>query len=289
MPAKPKTVAVVIPMPTGRELTADEQVSFWHAEQFLARYDRYLLAPEGMDVERPGYRVARFPDRFFGNKHRHNQLLINTQFYEAFADYDYIFIYHLDALVFSDELTEWCARGYDYVAPVRFDMSTTPPTLEAPVTGGFSLRRVDACLSVLRSRRRGVSPLAYWRAARRESEGPILILKALWAFAKFIPRFNSVDWELKRQFLPAGEDNFWALRAHLYDPSFRRVPVTEALSFGWGLEPRLCHKLCDGKLPFGCHGWNRLVNREFWIPYLLRDVRQRALPVGTGWSPRAAS
>lgn len=289
MAGKPKTVAVVVPLPTGRELTADEQVSFWHAEQFLSGYDRFMLAPEGMDVERPGYRVAHFSARFFGDKHRHNRLLISPEFYEAFAEYEYIFIYHLDALVFSDQLADWCARGYDWVAPVRFIMNTDPPTLEAPVTGGFSLRRVDACLRVLHSRRRGVSPLAYWRAARRESKGPILIAKAFWALAKFFPRFNSVDWELERQFLPAGEDNFWATRAHLYDPEFKRVPVTEALSFGWGLEPRYCYQLCDGKLPFGCHGWNRPANREFWVPFLLRETRSRTLQPGSGWLPRAVS
>ena len=232
--------------------------------------------------------MARFPARFFGNKHRHNQLLINPLFYEAFAEYEYILIYHLDALVFSDQLAEWCARGYDYVAPVRFDMSTVPPSLEAPVTGGFSLRRVDACLRVLRSRRAGVTPRAYWRNARRESRGLVLIPRALWALAKFLPRFNTVDWELKRQFLPAGEDNFWALRAHLYDPDFRRVPVGEALSFGWGLEPRHCHQLCEGKVPFGCHGWNRSANREFWIPYLLEDARTRVIEAGSALRTRAA-
>ena len=286
---KSKTVAVVVPLPTGRGLTADEEVSFWHAEQYLSGYDRFLLAPEGMEVERPGYRVAHFPVRFFGDKHRHNRLLISTLFYEAFAEYEYIFMYHLDALVFSDQLAEWCARGYDWVAPVRFIMDTDPPTLEAPVTGGFSLRRVDAFLNVLRSRRGGLTPLEYWRGARRESKGPVLIAKAFWALAKLIPRFNSVDWELKRQFLPAGEDNFWAIRAHLYYPEFKRVPVTEALSFGWGLEPHYCYQLCEGKLPFGCHGWNRRANREFWIPFLLKDVRSRVLPAGSGWLPRAAS
>ncbi len=86
MSRKAKTVAVVVPLPTGRDLTPDEQVSFWHAEQFLAGYDRYILAPEGMAVERPGYRVAHFPERFFGDKHRHNQLLISKTFYEAFAE-----------------------------------------------------------------------------------------------------------------------------------------------------------------------------------------------------------
>jgi hypothetical protein len=289
---KSGTVAVIIPLPAGRELTADEHVSLWHAEEFLAGYDRYLLAPEGLEVERPGYRIARFPGRFFGDKHRHNRLLIHPLFYEAFAGYEYILIYHLDSLVFSDQLAHWCARGYDYVAPVRFDMSTDPPTLEAPVTGGFSLRRVDACLRVLRSRRAGVTPREYWRGARRDSRGFALLPKALWALAKFLPRFNSVDWELKRQFLPAGEDNFWAIRAHLYDPGFRRVPVGEALAFGWGLEPRYCYQLCDGKPPFGCHGWNRPANREFWIPFLLKDVRERSIEAGSALrapSARAAS
>ena len=53
-----RLVAVVVPLPTGRELTSDERVSLRHIERFLGRYDRYFLAPEGMLVDHsPDFQV----------------------------------------------------------------------------------------------------------------------------------------------------------------------------------------------------------------------------------------
>ena len=42
-------------------------------------------------------------------------MLYRTEFWEKFADYEYVLMYHLDALVFSDQLQEWCGKGLDYI------------------------------------------------------------------------------------------------------------------------------------------------------------------------------
>jgi hypothetical protein len=47
------------------------------------------------------------------------------------------------------------------------------------------------------------------------------------------------------------------------------APVEEALGFSFEREPRYCFERNGGRLPFGCHAWNRW-DRPFWEPYLIR-------------------
>lgn len=221
-----------------------------------------------MDVDAADFRVQRMPRRFFGSAAAHGALLGSPVFYEAFADYDYVLIHHLDAFVFSDQLREWCARGYDYIGPAWFTTTTNPPSPRVAATGGFSLRRINACLSVLRSRVRGISPADYWRATGPGGTGRSLVRRLLGTAIKSLPRFNDVAWEMKRFLRDRAEDDFWAFRASHYDEEFALAPASEGLAFGWGLEPRLCFELRGGALPFGCHGWSRPENRDFWLPLL---------------------
>jgi hypothetical protein len=160
-----KLVAVVVPLSSRPGLTADEEISLRHLDHHLGRYDRWLIAPPGVPAERPGYRVRRFPARFFGSMQAHARLLLSPRFYEAFADYRYVLVHHTDALVLADRLEEWCAAGVDYVG-APWIRCTELPDLEDPRVGngGFSLRNVRACLAVLRSRRLWVDPEAQWRA-----------------------------------------------------------------------------------------------------------------------------
>src|SRR2546423_218709 len=112
--ASDPTVAVVVPM-YEPELAPDEAISLRHLDRFLSGYERILAVPETFEVRLNGFQVCRFPDRFFTSINAYSALLLSRPFYEAFADYDYILIYQTDALVFSDQLREWCAAGYDYL------------------------------------------------------------------------------------------------------------------------------------------------------------------------------
>src|ERR1044071_9510110 len=88
---------------------------------------------------------------------------MSEPFYRAFEEYDYILIYQLDCLVFSNALEAWCHKGYDYIgAPwferwhqLRSERSAYPDEIVegfgAVGNGGFSLRNVRAALDVLAS------------------------------------------------------------------------------------------------------------------------------------------
>jgi hypothetical protein len=271
----PGSVIVVVPLPT-RPLNSDEVLALAQLRRVLGGYDTVLLAPPGGPVPEGEGPVMRIPRRFFGSAKAHGALLVSRRFYEAFSAYEFILIYHLDAFVFSDQLAEWCAKGYSYIGPPWFEYTTVPPSPQGAGTGGFSLRRVDSCLAVLDSRVPWISARQYWREQRRV--GVPLIRRGAFTVLKCAKPLNGVRWEVRHlNRYGSAEDNFWAQRARHYHAGFVLPAPQEALAFGWGKEPRLCHYLTQGVLPFGCHGWSRPENRQFWLP-ILREYAERSYP-----------
>ena len=264
-------VAVVIPLSHRTTYTADEAVAFRHVRHYLQRYPKYVVVPRSHRPSYPGFRSARFPDRYFGSPSAHGALLLSERFYRAFEHYEYILICHLDALVLSHDLGTWCDRGYDYIGAPWLLSPDTPHITEAKVgNGGFSLRRVSAFLRVLRSRHYFVEPEEYWRQycarstlAARLANWPRRYLKRLLAL-------NDVRWHV-RWALRGGvhEDRFWAEFATHYDPRFHIAPVDVAMHFAFEAEPRRCFERI-GQLPLGAHRWQKF-DRAFFEPLLLRS------------------
>ncbi|HEU4829924.1 MAG TPA: DUF5672 family protein [Gemmatimonadales bacterium] len=287
-----KLVAVVVPLPTGRALTSDETVSLRHIEHFLGHYDRYFLAPEGMAVDHsPGFQVQRFPGEYFGSAVAHNTLLLQRRFYQAFRNYRFILICHLDALVFSDQLTAWCQRDWDFIGAPWFPCKHTRWMEQFGRTsgvgnGGFSLRKVEAFLRVLGSKHRDMEPDEYWRNFVANKPRHVRFHQFWRRWLKHLSIFNNVRWSLYRH--RVAEDIFWAFEATRFDPAFRVAPVEEALRFAWETEPRRCFEMTGGAMPFGCHAWPRY-DRGFWIPHLIEDARATAEASPGDWSGTASA
>jgi Protein of unknown function (DUF5672) len=230
--------AVVVPVwrPT---LTPAEELSLRRCLSVLAAHDVTVISPEGMPLDAVPFHpaapaVERFGPEFFAGIGGYNRLMLSAEFYTRFAAYDYILIYQLDAFVFEDRLTDWCARGYDYVgapwigegwpedvSPLRRRILHALTSTRTRVgNGGFSLRRVPSFRRAIRR----LSPLLRW-----------------WT---------------------SNEDLFWGVVARRL-ASFRIPPAEEALSFSFELEPRRCYERLGRRLPFGCHGWPRY-DPDFW-------------------------
>lgn len=268
MAAEPGSVAVVVPMYRD-ELTPDERISVRHLLRFLGRYDRYLVVPRSVRPSLGDFGVRRFPDRSLRSRRGYSALLLSRRFYRAFADYEYILVYQLDSLVFRDELADWCARGYDYIGAMH-RIGEHPPI---PGNGGFSLRRVPTFLRVLTSRTRTVDPAEHWRRHWAHLP-PLTRLRATpRRVAKRLRAFNSVGWEIRRMNRSEyawPEDWFWSLEARKYVPEFRIPSAAEGIRFAFAEDARSWLEAAAGRLPFGCHGWDRS-ERELWEPYLLRE------------------
>ena len=86
MQTPPKTVAVVVPLSNREELTPDEAISLRHLVHFLGKYDKFLVVPQNLKVNYPGFGIQRFPHKFFGSAAAHMQLMLSRKFYQTFRN-----------------------------------------------------------------------------------------------------------------------------------------------------------------------------------------------------------
>jgi hypothetical protein len=267
---------VVVPFHRA-ELDESERISLRHLNHYLASYDRYLLMPRSLHGGPEGFDAKRFPDTFFESRRGYSALLLSRAFYRSFSDYDYILVYQLDSLVFSDELSQWCAKGYDYIGAVH-TIGENPPCAGQ---GGFSLRRIESFLAVLSSKVRTIEPAEYWQRnwSGRPRTERLKNLPRKWA--KYVRRLNGVERDIRQRnaaYHGWAEDWFWSLDARKYKPDFRLAPIEEGLRFAFDEDPERAFEAAERRLPFGCHGWNR--RAEFWEPYLLPAEEIRGPAVG---------
>lgn len=268
-------MAIVVPM-YKQVLDADEEISYRHLIHFLGRFDKYLVTPQSLGIALEGFGVKRFRDDFFRNTVTYSALLLSREFYATFSSYDFILIYQFDALVFSDQLMDWCKRGWDYIG-APWIKSKDADFVDAPTVGngGFSLRKVKSFLRVIDSAGFGAELERYQQALRGEggvptpAESKLTIPQRIKMLLGPRHAGSRLDSPELGPLYGINEDYFWSFKATKYAPDFMIAPVEDALRFSFEVEPRRCYALNHRQLPFGCHGWNRY-DRKFWEPHLLK-------------------
>ncbi len=265
-----KPVAIVVPFSNRKDLTPEEEISFKHLVHFLGKYDKYLVLPESLQLDYPGFGIKRFNDRFFGSLVAHRKLMLSPEFYKAFIEYKYILIYHLDCLVFSDQLMQWCETDLDYIGAPWLKCPDSP-WVEVPRigNGGFSLRKIESFLKVIYSRRYCVEPNKYWEDFCASKPKYIQYLNLPRKYLKRLRFFNNARWQMSRWHLSSNEEFFWCDEAIKYYPEFNIASPETGLRFAFEVSPRLCFEQNNHTLPFGCHAWHKY-DRDFWQPYLLK-------------------
>jgi hypothetical protein len=272
-----KRVAIMVPL-TSATLNEDEAISMRHLRTHLDDHEKYLLVPEGLDVEINGSTVMPLDRAHFGSAANHNRMLYRTDFWEKFADYEYVLMYHLDALVFSDQLQDWCDKGIDFIGAPFLHCESSPWVEEERVgNGGFALYRVPSIQRVLWNRYLR-EPSKYvedrcWKLQEfnRRILAPIRAAMPKWLRGKATSPIRN---KLKRmdhiEVNERGNDLFWSDEARHYFPEFKTGTLEQGLAFAFETEPGSCLKRTDGRMPFGCHAWGRY-DRGFWEPFLLRN------------------
>lgn len=243
------------------------------------------------------FSVSLFRKGYFDGVKGYSKLLLSEAFYRRFSAYAFMLVYQLDAYIFRDELDYWCARGFDYIgAPFvtlfRKESSPDSDGLRAwgVGNGGFSLRKIDAFLSAF-SRKGRVFSLAdyYHNTVFRRNRAYTFLKKVcytpnylyLWAFRNSVARYIESS--------KVSEDVFWcfafngkALRCVLPELSIERLflrtskyrgkeflriaLLEEALSFAFDEAPAHCLKLSSGRIPMGCHAFNKQL--AFWTEHI---------------------
>lgn len=258
------TVCVVIPVYTAT-LRPFEQAALDRCIAILGKHPIVIVKPETLSLDEwrnryPQLQHENFPDEYFAGIKSYNRLLLSDSFYARFSAYEFMLIYQLDAFVFSDQLLTWCASGYDYIGAPWIPKSCAPSTwslLRATIrrrifrligkrysngvtehhaqqhysagNGGFSLRRIGKMREVLTRLPQRAEPY------RQGSRDP-------WA-----------------------EDLFFSIEANRYRQNLRIPGFRKATAFAWETFPSVAAPFNAGRLPFGCHAWNKL-HRDDWQP-----------------------
>lgn len=227
-------VAVVVPI--YRNPTLLEQASLACLRRVLGHYPIYFACPKSLSIPWRWATFKKFSNEFFTSARTYAALMVSPAFYQAFDGFDYILIYQLDCMVFRDELAFWCDKKYDYVAPPFLHQYPGRwPASDCVGFGGFSLRKVKACLE----------PLAQ---LERFPEGRRLL-----------------DLRMKKN---GAEDVFWGVTAARIWPDRVVSSVQDAAHFGFDGDPRPFVKKYGEIVPFGYHHcWNFRALYYFW-PHL---------------------
>ena len=273
-----KSVAILVLLSTRPTLTEDEKISVRHLEHYLGKYDRYLVGPPDSPIRLEGFRIKSFPGKFFGSVTAINHIMYAPLFFKAFEDYRYIFVYHLDSLVFSDQMEKWCKTDLDYIGAPWMQCPDYPWVTKPRVGNtGFGMMKVESALKVLYNRYRQ-DPGTYWLDMfTRNSQRVRPIVQLLRKLQPLFPRSKIVnspvfEWDIMQDPGPNSRmsDLFWSDKAVSYLPEYKVASLEQGLEFAFEGGPRTCFEMNGGKMPFGCHAWARY-DRSFWEPHLLRS------------------
>lgn len=209
--------AIVIPTYT-EKLKHNERNTIEQIIKVLGNYDIYFIMPESLEIDygNPLIREKRFDDKYFSSRQAYSSFMLEERLYSEFRMYEYILICQPDAFVFSDRLTEFCRKGWEYVgAPWTYGAHrfVNGRATWYVGNGGFSLRKTESFLK--------------WVADKK------------------------TDIRFAGEYLP--EDVVIAA----YGGGLSIPVKEEAFDFAFEMDFDECMKRNHGKLPFGCHAWER--------------------------------
>lgn len=248
-------VKVIIPI--YRNLHSDEQAALDHNLNLLNGLPAAFIKPVDYDItalscQYPDVEVINVSNQWLGHRgiQGYNEMMMSEQFYAMFADCEYIFICHVDAWLFRNEVTEWCQRGYDLVAA---------PWPTRPRYEHFPLKQYLQLKMWLKPARK----ILHCQMFGRIGNGG-LCLRKVKTFQEACRQYAvEINYYMSHHDDLHNEDLFWALVPRLDVPT-----VADALQFSFDLKPQLCYQLNEHRLPMACHGFNKPNRADFWSHFI---------------------
>lgn len=249
--------------------TEEEEKSFTQCITILIKHHIILTCPENFEesfylsiakAQNIVIGIERFKDRYFSDIAGYNRLMLSSEFYKRFKEFEYLLLYQLDAWVFRDELTEWCNKKFDYIGAPWFE-NWHNALKDSPIidvgNGGLSLRNVKKTIKLLN--RMKMATWLYCYSLKKNWFTQVV------KHSNFYMRFiNYLD---ERREKGINEDYQICLLSKVY-AWYEIAPVDDALRFSFDVNPRVLYQMNDYQLPFGCHAWNRH-DREFWDNFIV--------------------
>ncbi|WP_019552552.1 DUF5672 family protein [Propionispira raffinosivorans] len=230
-----RQVVIVVPI-YKKKISQFEKISLTQLQNVLGKYPKCFVAPESMvfdyGEEYSDFMIEKFDDKYFQSVGTYSDMMLSIEFYQRFKSYKFLLVYQLDAFVFSDRLNEFCALNFDYIgAPVPLCLWS--PLRKRVGNGGFSLRKIQAMITILQNKEYIVQEAA--------NMYPAWLIDDMFQF----------------------EDKFFAVCSNLKGIKFNVPEAYKASNFSIEYDANHRYKTLKKYLPFGCHGWYK-DNFDIW-------------------------
>lgn len=268
-----KRCVIIIPV-YKPALTNTEYLSFKRTISILNNYDIVLVTHENLDLAvyeqifheyGIDYGTEFFPEENFKGIKGYNRLLLSSDFYKRFSDYEYMLICQLDVYVFRDEVEYWCGKGYDFMgAPLigKYEDDFFSEVYRVG-NGGFSLRKIKAYEDFFNSRK---NVFTYDRIPG------IIHLSEKIHTRVFVFLLMLLGWRNKPVSVAKrwqyNEDDFWSGLLDNSRFAMKKPTPQESFLFAFERFPSTLFEKTNGKLPFGCHAWEKYEYETFWKKYI---------------------
>lgn len=266
-----------------KEISEEERASLIQAAKILSTYPFVLICPEGLDTTEYrlimehyhcNYSVESFLPEFFESVQTYSQLMLSLDFYQRFANTEYMLIYQLDAWVFRDELEYWCKQDYDYIGAPWFvgfeavqQCSEKVSFLPFAGNGGFSLRKIPSFIEILSKVRLKKYNMKRWKTyfdLYKENKKRRKFLKVLKLYLSYT---NSLQFYFDNN----NEDLVIVECFKKIKPKFKLAEYSTAMKFSFEVHPEKLYQLNNHQLPFGCHAFWKY-DYSFWQQFI--DVKK---------------
>jgi len=256
--------AIVIPVYYS-ELDSFDRISLSRCFNLWGnKFDIFFVKPESLDLSSvlekySPSRVVSFDDHFFKDIKGYNKLMLSPFFYKQFLEYEYIFLYQTDGYIFKDELVNWCKKGYDYIGAPWIPKEKKLPRLNKVFT---SCRRFINKLQGHPDRSE-----QYYKVGN----GGVSLRKTSVFYNTAIADKTNIDKYVSRLGKSSmyNEDVYWSLARKKGSTEGLRIPgYKEALGFSFDMNPDICYKKNNNKLPFCCHGFSKPKFYPFWKKFI---------------------
>lgn len=262
---KNSTKEVIILIPLYKKYLDDFEIkSLESINKNLKKYNIAFITPKSLDLDflkkydiHFDYKIQTFENQYFKSIEGYNKLLLSSDFYKTFLEYEYILICQTDAYIFKDELNYWLSKKYEYIGAPWLDSKNLYIKhkirkfynnikkyigikyrlynhINQVGNGGFSLRNTKK----------------FYEISLNESE----------QISYFLKNKEKENYHI--------EDVFWSLyvpkKYTLIKPDYKT-----ALKFCIDRKPEIAFKINNNKLPFACHGFNKKGVKKFWSKIIL--------------------
>lgn len=240
-------VAVVVPV--YKNIPDKNELQYLnHNLRTLKNYPVILVAPKGLELDNYPlskiFNVEYFNSEYFESIVGYNRLLMSESFYHRFEKYQYILICQTDALVFKDDLLNWCKKSYDYVGA---------PWIGRPF---FLFQYVFAKLGPL-----AALQLVFKNNLFNAVGNGGLSLRKVNSFIHALEQEKNVTrWKIN-------EDFYWSFFAKINGQPLLKPKTKEAALFSIETDPVRTMENQNNQLPMGIHAWERY-NPIFWKKHI---------------------